>query len=79
MKRIKAECLEQTLHFLLKEGLSPEAGRQQVRQEYEIYRAQMERRGTRYRILAESEQPDGSLMIKLKRQNNYHPVGDYLD
>lgn len=79
MKRIKAECLEQTLHFLLKEGLSPEAGRQQVRQEYETYRAQMERRGTRYRILAESEQPDGSLMIKLKRQNNYHPVGDYLD
>lgn len=79
MKRIKAECLEQTLHFLLKDGLSPVAARQQVRQEYDSYRAQMDRRGTLYKILEENEQPDGSVMIKLKRQNNYHPVGDYLD
>lgn len=79
MKRIKAECLEQTLHFLLKDGLSPEAAKRQVRQEYDQYRAQLERRGTLYKILEEAEQPDGSLMIKLKRQNNYHPVGGYLD
>lgn len=79
MKRIKAECLEQTLHFLLKDGLPPEEARQQVRQEYGSYRAQMDRRGTLYKILEENEQPDGSLMIKLKRQNNYHPVGGYLD
>ena len=79
MKRIKAECLEQTLHFLLKDGLPPEDARQQVRQEYEHYKAQMERRGTLYKILEEAEQPDGSLLIKVKRQNNYHPVGGYLD
>lgn len=79
MKRIKAECLEQTLHFLLKDGLPPEDARRQVRQEYESYRAQMDRRGTLYKILEENEQPDGSLMIRLKRQNNYHPVGGYLD
>lgn len=79
MKRIKAECLEQTLHFLLKDGLEPEEARQQVRQEYAAYKAQLERRGTRYKILAEDEQPDGSLMIQIKRQNNYHPVGSYLD
>ena len=79
MKRIKAECLEQTLHFLLKDGLSPEEGKQQVRQEYEHYKAQMDRRGTLYKILEESEQSDGSLLIKVKRQNNYHPVGGYLD
>ena len=79
MKRIKAECLEQTLHFMLKEGLEPEAAQQQVRQEYASYKAQLERRGTRYKILEENEQPDGSLIIKLKRQNNYHPVGSYLD
>ena len=79
MKRIKAECLEQTLHFLLKEGLEPEAARRQVRQEYEAYKAQMDRRGTKYKILEETEQPDGSLMIKVKRQNNFHPVGSYLD
>lgn len=79
MKRIKAECLEQTLHFLLKDGLTPEDARQQVRQEYEHYKAQLDRRGTLYKILDETEQPDGSLIIKVKRQNNYHPVGGYLD
>lgn len=79
MKRIKAECLEQTLHFQLKDGLDPEAGKQQVRQEYEHYKAQMDHRGTRYKILSEDEQPDGSLVIQVKRQNNYHPVGGYLD
>ena len=79
MKRIKAECLEQTLHFMLKDGLSPEDGKRQVRQEYESYKTQLDHRGTRYKILEESEQPDGSLMIKVKRQNNFHPVGSYLD
>lgn len=79
MKRVKAECLEQTLHFLLKDGLSLEEAKRQVRQEYETYKAQMDRRGTLYKILEEQEQPDGSLMIRLKRQNNYHPVGGYLD
>ena len=79
MKRIKAECLEQTLHFLLKDGLEPETAKQQVQREYESYKSQLDRRGTRYRILEELEQPDGSLMIRLKRQNNYHPVGAYLD
>ena len=79
MKRIKAECLEQTLHFMLKDGLSSEEAKQQVRQEYEHYKVQLDRRGTLYRILEETEQPDGSLMIKVKRQNNYHPVGNYLD
>lgn len=79
MKRIKAECLEQTLHFLLKDSIPPEAAKQQVWQEYQACKAQMDRRGTLYKILEENEQPDGSLMIKLKRQNNYHPVGGYLD
>ena len=79
MKRIKAECLEQTLHFLLRAGLTPEEATQQDRQEYEAYKAQMDHRGTRYKILEEAEQPDGSLMIRVKRQNNYHPVGGYLD
>ena len=79
MKRIKAACLEQTIHFQLKDGLVPEAAKEQVRQEYAFYKAQMDRRGTRYKILEELEQPDGSLVIKLKRQNNAQPVGGYLD
>ena len=32
MKRIKAACLEQTIHFQLKDGISSELAKQQVRQ-----------------------------------------------
>lgn len=79
MKRIKAACLEQTIHFQLKDGISSELAKQQVRQEYEAYKIQMDRHQTRYKIVKETEQPDGSLIIKIKRQNNTQPVGDYLD
>lgn len=79
MKRIKAACLEQSIHFQLKDGISSELAKQQVRQEYESYKMQMDRHGTRYKIVEETEQTDGSLIIKIKRQNNTQPVGDYLD
>ena len=79
MKRIKAACLEQTIHFQLKEGISPELARQQVKQEYEFYKAQLDRHRTQYRIIDEIEQPDGSLIVKIKKQNSTQPVGSYLD
>lgn len=79
MKRIKAACLEQTIHFQLTDGISAELAKQQVRQEYESYKAQMDRRKTQYKIMEETEQPDGSLVIKIKKQNNTQPVGNYLD
>ena len=70
MKRIKAACLEQTIHFQLKDGISPE---------YESYKGQMDRHKTQYKIIEEAEQPDGSLIVKIKKQNNAQPVGNYLD
>lgn len=79
MKRIKAACLEQTIHFQLKDGVSPELAKQQVRQEYEAYKTQMGRHQIQYKIVEETEQPDGSLIIKIKKQNNTQPVGSYLD
>lgn len=79
MKRIKAACLEQTIHFQLKDGLDPELARRQVRQEYDSYRAQLDRHRTPYRIVSEAERPDGSLIVQIKRQNNTQPVGDYLN
>lgn len=79
MKRIKAACLEQTVHFQLKDGVAPELAKQQVRQEYESYRAQMDLHRIQYKIQEEAEQPDGSLIIKIKKQNNAQPVGNYLD
>ena len=79
MKRIKAACLEQTIHFQLKVGISAELAKQQVRQEYESYKGQMDRHKTQYKIIEETAQPDGSLIVKIKKQNNAQPVGNYLD
>jgi hypothetical protein len=79
MKRINAACLEQTIHFQLKDGISAELAKQQVRQEYESYKAQMDRHKTQYKIIEETAQPDGSLIVKIKKQNNAQPVGNYLD
>ena len=79
MKRIRAAYLEQTIQFLLKDGTASEADKQQVRKEYEAYKAKLERSRTPFRIIEESEQPDGSLLVKIKRQNNSQPVGDYLN
>ncbi len=79
MKRIKAACLEQTIHFQLKDGISAGLAKQQARQEYESYKAQMDRHKTQYKIIEETEQPDGSLIVKIKKQNNTQPVGNYLD
>lgn len=79
MKRVKAACLEQTLHFQLKDGVSSEQAKQQVKEEYETYKAKMDRIKTQYKIISECEQPDGSLMVKIKKQVNAQPVGNYFD
>lgn len=79
MKRIKAACLEQTIHFQLKDGISLEQAKRQVRQEYESYKTQMDRHRIQYKIIEEAEQSDGSLIIRIKKQNNTQPVGTYLD
>lgn len=63
----------------MKDGIPSEPAKQQIRQEYESYKMQMDRHQTRYKIVEEAEQPDGFLIIKIKRQNNTQPVGDYLD
>lgn len=79
MKRIKAACICQTLHFMYKDDLSRDLGVRTVRQEVEGYKKQLERNHTQYKILEEAEQPDGSIVIKLIKQYNASPVGDYLD
>ena len=60
MKRIKAACLEQTIQFQLKDGISAELAKQQVLQEYESYKAQMDCHKIQYKVIEEAEQPDRS-------------------
>ena len=57
MKRIKAACLEQTVHFQLKDDLGHAAAARAVKEEYEHYKMQLERSRTRYKIVEETVQP----------------------
>ena len=79
MKRIKAACLKQTNHFMLKEDLPHDEAVQFVKAEYEHYLAQLERNRTQYRILEKTEQPDGSLLVKLKKQYNSYDCTPYMN
>lgn len=79
MKRVKAACICQTLHFMLKEELSHEQAVQLVKEEVLKYKKNLERNRTLYRIVEESEQEDGSVLLKVIKQYNTSPVGNYLD
>ena len=48
-------------------------------QECEKYKAQLEKSGTKYIILSEKTNEDGSIVIEIKKQYNSSPVGEYLN
>ena len=79
MKRIKAACITQTLHFSVKEDMGRDYVANLVRAEVEKYKGQLEKSQTQYRILSETVQEDGSIIIEIKKQYSTSPVGEYLD
>lgn len=79
MKRIKAACICQTLRFLPKDGLPHQTAAELVEEEVRLYQASLKRSGTRYRIVDKATQPDGSVELKIIKQYNQSPVGDYLE
>ena len=79
MKRIKAACLEQIIHFRLKDDLPRDQAVKFVEAEYTRYLAQLERSQTEYRVLEKTEQPDGSLLVKLKNQYNSYDCKPDMD
>lgn len=79
MKRVKAACICQTLHFMLKEDTPHSYAVKLVQEEVAQYKSTLERNHTQYRIIEESEQEDGSIVIKIVKQYNSSPVGNYLD
>ena len=64
---------------MLKEDLPHDEAVQFVKAEYEHYLAQLERNRTQYRILEKTEQPDGSLLVKLKKQYNSYDCTPYMN
>lgn len=79
MKRVKAACICQTLHFMLKEDIGHDYAVSMVKQEVEQYKKGLERNHTKYKIVEQTNQPDGSIMLKVIKQYNSSPVGDYLN
>ncbi len=79
MKRVKSACICQTLHFMLKEDVAHDYAVKLVKEEIEHYKKTLEHNRTQYKILEETEQPDGSVIIKVIKQYNSSPVGNYLD
>ena len=79
MKRVKAACICQTLHFMLKEDVDRETAISLVEQEVAAYKTGLDRKKTLYRILEETREPDGSIIIRIIKQYNQSDVGEYLD
>lgn len=79
MKRVKAACIIQTLHFMLKDDVEHDYAVQLVNEEVAKYKKSLVRGDVKHRILSETAQPDGSVIIEIKKQYNTSPVGSYLD
>ena len=79
MKRIKAACLFQTIHFTLKDDVPHDAAVRGVHDELAHFKSMLDRNRTKYRIIDESEQPDGSIIVRLKRQYNSYSCGEYMN
>ena len=79
MKRIQSACLEQTLHFQLKEDVDHSLAVSEVQAEYEKYKNRLNKMKVRYEIVEERVQDDGSILLKIKKQYNGYDVGEYLN
>ncbi len=81
MKRVKAACILQTLVFSQKPdaGYSKEQTLKINHEEVKHYKALLERARTRYQIVDESEQEDGSIIVHVRKQyNDKADVNEYF-
>ena len=70
MKRVKAACLMQTLVFSQKPdcGLTRERQLEVNHHEVARYKSSLEKTHTRYQITEETEQPDCSVLVRVRKQ-----------
>ncbi len=81
MKRVKAACILQTLVFSQKPemGYSVERAAKLNREEVEHYKMMLERAKTRYNVVDEAQQEDGSIIMRVKKQyNDKADVSEYF-
>lgn len=75
MKRVKAACITQTLHFMLKEDADHDYAVKLVSGEVKKYKDQLNRNKVQYKILSEETQADGSVIMEIKKQGVSQQVG----
>lgn len=80
MKRIKAACITQTIHFINKDITKSEYSKRKVQEEITRYKHRLDRERTKYKILSEEVEEDGSVIMEIVKEYGYNkPVGTYLD
>lgn len=79
MKRVLFACLNQTIQFQLKDGLDHDLAVKQVQDEYQNYKKMLDRKHTKYKIMAEQVAEDGTITVQIKKQVNNYDLGNYLD
>ena len=78
MKRVKAACICQVLHFMLKDGLEPSVAVPMAQREAESYKQELKQKNIRHRIVSEEIQPDGSVVMEIIKQYSTNDTGKYL-
>ena len=82
MKHVKAACILQTLVFSQKDdcGLTHEQQLRVNHSEVNRYKATMDRSRIRYQITEETEQTDGYVLVRVRKQyNDKADVSEYFN
>ena len=82
MKRVQAACILQTLVFQQKDDtyLSKEKKTALNKEEVEKYKASLKKNKTRFQIVEETEQPDGAILVRVRKQyNDKTDVAEYFN
>jgi hypothetical protein len=82
VKRVKSACIFQTLVFSQKPeyGFSKEEVLKNNRDEFEHYKATLERSKIKHQIDDVAEQEDGSLVVRVRKQYNVKTdVSEYFN
>ena len=82
MKRVKSACVLQTLIFSQRPemGYTKEHATILNHEEVENYKKALEKAHTKYQILDKVEQPDGSVLVHVKKQyNDKIDVSEYFN
>ena len=82
MKRVQSACILQTLIFSQKEPsfLSKEKNEALNKEELAKYKASLEKNKTRYQIVEELPQNDGSIIVRVRKQyNDKTDVSEYFE